>query len=362
MTAQTVRKTSGPVSYKEQQAKWRKEVDSLKQRVLDRMDTINTDAQLANVVLAALNHPHRSFRNAILIEDAHARAVEEGKAPQGPTTSVATYKEWLKVGRRVRKGQHGYPIIQPVKASFWRDQEGNSHRITRHHRAPDGAATFTKVVSWRPNYVFDVSQTTGLEYTPTARPQLTAEGMDKPSNTRISQALQAILVTQYPGIMPAQTNQELVEQIAAYTTSLVLANPVTVYTTGEDGKSQQIPIPNNPTLDSVRAWAVAGAICATLEIPNDTPWSNSPLPIPEMPGVERGKIVAALCENIHHTNITAVSHITQKADIENPLLAPRIKQYPLDTRQTDPVIAATPSSQVLPHIPTPTEQPEGVGL
>lgn len=63
-------------------------------------------------------------------------------------SDAAGYKQWLKYGRQVRKGERGFPILAPITASFWRKDEetGKDVRITY-------------VKGWRHVTVFGVEQT-----------------------------------------------------------------------------------------------------------------------------------------------------------------------------------------------------------
>ena len=60
-------------------------------------------------------------------------------------TIVAGFKKWLSMGRNVRKGEHGIPILAPI-FSVVTDEEGIEHE---------------RLVGFKVVYVFDISQTDG---------------------------------------------------------------------------------------------------------------------------------------------------------------------------------------------------------
>jgi len=81
-----------------------------------------------------------SFGNAILI------------AAQMPeATHVAGFRTWKKLGRYVKKGEHGIAILAPMVSRKNREQNESDHRVD------DGSPIFGFKVA----YVFDVAQTEG---------------------------------------------------------------------------------------------------------------------------------------------------------------------------------------------------------
>ena len=60
-------------------------------------------------------------------------------------TSVAGFKKWQTMGRYVRKGEHGIPILAPI-FSMVTDEDGEEHE---------------RLVGFKVVYVFDISQTDG---------------------------------------------------------------------------------------------------------------------------------------------------------------------------------------------------------
>ena len=98
-----------------------------------------------------------SLHNTLLI------AHEAGRRGFTPT-HVAGFKAWLRLGRCVRKGERGIPILAPVRVKQ-RDEDGDETGETR--------------LFFRPVHVFDVSQTEplpGIEPAPLAPPRAPVEG------------------------------------------------------------------------------------------------------------------------------------------------------------------------------------------
>lgn len=58
---------------------------------------------------------------------------------------VAGFKKWISMGRYVRKGEHGIPILAPILVTI-KNNDGNEEQ---------------KLVGFKPVFVFDISQTDG---------------------------------------------------------------------------------------------------------------------------------------------------------------------------------------------------------
>jgi antirestriction protein ArdC len=99
--------------------------------------------------MAAMGRFHRySLNNAILI------------VRQCPgATHVAGFRAWKRLGRDVRKGEHGIMILAPVVCRApqpARESENEDHVDRQANKKED-----EEVHAFRPAYVFDVSQTDG---------------------------------------------------------------------------------------------------------------------------------------------------------------------------------------------------------
>lgn len=106
----------------------------------------------------------RSFNNTLLICAAHAAAHAEGRVPDPTPTYVAGFHQWLRLGRHVVKGQHGYPILAPVTARFASFTPANPsswRRLARTERPQRGESVQSRMIGVRPTHVWDVSQTGG---------------------------------------------------------------------------------------------------------------------------------------------------------------------------------------------------------
>lgn len=105
-----------------------------------------------------------------------AQMQERGKEPP---TLVAGYKEWQRHGRYVLKGEHALWVIAPMTARADKDEAVES---TKPHASttPDGLAdrNRTRIIGWRGQAVFDVSQTEGE---PLLVPRGDAEHVVEPS-------------------------------------------------------------------------------------------------------------------------------------------------------------------------------------
>ncbi len=101
--------------------------------------------------LAALGRFHRySLRNALLI------AAQRPDARQ-----VAGFHTWRRLGRVVRKGEHGIAILAPIVRRK-QDAPGTAEdEASRQPRGPPMAEADEDVVAFRGAYVFDISQTEG---------------------------------------------------------------------------------------------------------------------------------------------------------------------------------------------------------
>lgn len=150
---------------------------------LERVQTDLTSAVAALVtgedwkkaLIFAAQFRSRSFNNTLLISAAHAAAYEAGQVPNPTPTYVAGFHQWLSLGRHVKKGQHGYPILAPVTARFASFKPGNAttwRRLARTEKPQRGETMQNRVIGFRPTHVWDVSQTAGDPLPERQQPQL----------------------------------------------------------------------------------------------------------------------------------------------------------------------------------------------
>lgn len=88
-----------------------------------------------------------------------AQMQERGKEPP---TLVAGYKEWQRHGRYVLKGEHALWVIAPITARADENEDGQAAK-PQTTATPDELAdrSRTRIIGWRGQAVFDVSQTEG---------------------------------------------------------------------------------------------------------------------------------------------------------------------------------------------------------
>ena len=119
-----------------------------------------------------------SANNVMLIFAQHARAYEEGRVPEPAPTYIAGFETWRPLGRTVERGQHGYAVLAPMRATRRqaRDPAGNV-RVLRRGDEPSVGETETRTPVLRGftvATVFDASQTSGKTLPDPPRPRLIA--------------------------------------------------------------------------------------------------------------------------------------------------------------------------------------------
>lgn len=118
---------------------------------------------LAAVAFAA-QFRSRSFANTLLIFAQHQDAYERGRVSEPFPSYVAGFQQWRALGRSVAKGQAGYMIYAPVTARFASSSSSDPEswrRLDRGEKPRPGEVVRSKMVTVKPAYVWDVSQTTG---------------------------------------------------------------------------------------------------------------------------------------------------------------------------------------------------------
>jgi hypothetical protein len=120
-------------------------------------------SEMLRTYLAAMGKFHRySLRNALLIT-----------AQRPDAQRVAGFHTWRRLGRMVRKGEHGIAILAPV-VHRKREAAGKAEDgVTSPQRGQDRAEPDEEVLAFRSAYVFDVSQTEGRPLPEFSRPSRT---------------------------------------------------------------------------------------------------------------------------------------------------------------------------------------------
>ena len=155
-------------------------MSALQEKLVDGVKEIYESGRWAEYIAVMSRFPNYSINNCILI------------ASQCPQASfVCGYKKWNEFKRNVLKGESGIMIFAPIKSKIQVEEpvyDDNHHPVLN----DDGSQAEKKVErefkSFRPCYVFDVSQTAG-EPLPTLANQLN-DGVD--DFERIKEALIAI--------------------------------------------------------------------------------------------------------------------------------------------------------------------------
>lgn len=96
----------------------------------------------------AMNFYHYSANNQMLI----------GLQTGWTATLVASFKQWKKYGRKVRKGEKAIKILAPINVRYWRDDEGNRYGAREDHPADAEEINF---MAFKAVPVFDIAQTEG---------------------------------------------------------------------------------------------------------------------------------------------------------------------------------------------------------
>ncbi len=117
-----------------------------------------------------------SPNNVMLVAAQHARAFANGLVPCAEPTYVGGFNTWRTLGRSVERGQHGYAILAPCRYDrrVAVDPEGHARSLAKTNTPAAGENVEARKVlaGFRVEYVFDVSQTTGVELPEPPRPVL----------------------------------------------------------------------------------------------------------------------------------------------------------------------------------------------
>ena len=117
-----------------------------------------------------------SPNNVMLVARQHARAFADGLVPSAEPTYVGGFNTWRALGRAVNKGQHGYAILAPCRYDrrVAVDPGGHTRTLAKTETPAENENVEARKVlaGFRVEYVFDVSQTTGVELAEPPRPVL----------------------------------------------------------------------------------------------------------------------------------------------------------------------------------------------
>jgi len=114
----------------------------LYQKLVDGIGNIISSGEYKNFLKFCNNFKGYSFNNLILIFSQMRDA-----------TYVAGFKTWEKMGRKINKGAKGIMIIFPMKREY-------TKKVKLEDKEEEQSITY---LSFRPTYVYDISQTTGKD-------------------------------------------------------------------------------------------------------------------------------------------------------------------------------------------------------
>lgn len=134
------------------------------QRLETAVERLVSGEDWVAAVAFAARFRSRSFGNTLLIFAQHQDAYERGRVSEPFPSYVAGFQQWKMLGRSVAKGQAGYMIYAPVTARFASSTPSDPEswrRLDRGEKPRPGELVRSKMVTVKPAYVWDVSQTTG---------------------------------------------------------------------------------------------------------------------------------------------------------------------------------------------------------
>lgn len=113
-------------------------------KIIKGIENIISSGEYENFLKFCNTFHHYSFNNIILIFSQMKEA-----------TKVAGFKQWQKLGRKIKKGEKGIQIIYPIKIS----RNITSKDISDKELEKD--KDYIEFVTYRYTYVYDISQTEG---------------------------------------------------------------------------------------------------------------------------------------------------------------------------------------------------------
>lgn len=150
-------------------------LDALHEQLIGAVEQLVSGEDWARALTFAARFRSRSFNNTLLIWAQHSAAFEAGLVPDPMPSYVAGYKQWQQLGRQVQKGQPGYQILAPVTGRFVSANPSDAaswRRLGKFEKPRAGEVARSKMISVRPAYVWDASQTTGDPLPSLPRPTL----------------------------------------------------------------------------------------------------------------------------------------------------------------------------------------------
>ncbi|GAA1615775.1 MULTISPECIES: ImmA/IrrE family metallo-endopeptidase [Actinomycetes] len=148
----------------EAQAAREAKLDELHEQLTGAVEQLVSGDDWGRALAFAARFRARSFSNTLLIWAQHAAAYEAGRVPEPMPSYAAGYRQWQTLGRQVEKGQSGYMILAPVTGRFATatPQDAESwRRLGMGEKPRPGEVVRSKMITAKPAYVWDASQTAG---------------------------------------------------------------------------------------------------------------------------------------------------------------------------------------------------------
>ena len=139
-------------------------LDELHERLSSAVEQLVSGEDWRRALAFAARFRARSFSNTLLIWAQHAGAYEAGRVPDPMPSYVAGYRQWQGLGRQVEKGQSGYMILAPVTGRFATATPSDPEswrRLGKGEKPRPGEVVRSKMITAKPAYVWDASQTAG---------------------------------------------------------------------------------------------------------------------------------------------------------------------------------------------------------
>lgn len=148
----------------EAQAAQEAKLDELHERLTGAVEQLVSGDDWRRALAFAARFRARSFSNTLLIWAQHEAAYEAGRVPEPVPSYVAGYRQWQSLSRQVMKGQPGYMIFAPVTGRFASSKPADAEswrRLGKGEKPRPGEVVRSKMITVRPAYVWDASQTSG---------------------------------------------------------------------------------------------------------------------------------------------------------------------------------------------------------
>lgn len=150
----------------ERRARRDAKLNELREQLVAQVEALVSGEDWERALRFAAQFRSRSFNNTLLIFAQHQAAWEAGRVPDPVPSYVAGFQQWEQLGRHVEKGQKAYAILAPVMGRFASatPQDAMSWRKLEPREKPKpGETVRSRMVGAKPAYVFDLSQTSGVE-------------------------------------------------------------------------------------------------------------------------------------------------------------------------------------------------------